>query len=90
MSISAHSLSSPLYLCEVEVMSPAADHVALAQCGEGAGQEDGATVYRNTCMLLQAEHKMNFSEGLEFCQKKGMVLLHNQTELDAPAYEFVK
>ena len=90
MSISAHSLSSPLHLCEVEVLSPVADHVDLTQCGEEVGLYEGATVYQNTCMILQANQKMNFSDGLSFCQKRGMVLLHNQTENDSLAYEFVK
>ena len=90
MSISAHSISSPLYLCEVEVLSPVADHIALDQCRDGAGELEDVTVYSNTCMVLQAKQKMNFSQGLEFCQKKGMAILHNKTAGDALAYQFVK
>ena len=90
MSISAPGISSPLYLCEVEVLSPVTDHIDLAQCGDEAGQLEDVTVYSNTCMVLQAKQKMNFSQGLEFFQKKGMALLHNKTVEDALAYEFVK
>ena len=90
MSISAHSISSPLYLCEVEVLSPVTDHIDLAQCGDEAGQLEDVTVYSNTCMVLQAKQKMNFSHGLEFCQKKRMAVLHNMTVEDALAYDFVK
>ena len=67
-----------------------ADHIALDQCGDGAGELEDVTVYSNTCMVLQAKQKMNFSHGLEFCQKKGMALLHKNTAEDALAYQFVK
>ena len=90
VSIPAHSISSPLYLCELEVLSPVADHIALDQCGDGAGELEDVTVYSNTCMVLQAKQKMNFSHGLEFCQKKRMAVLHNMTVEDALAYDFVK
>ena len=90
VSISASSIKSPLYLCEVEVLSPLVEHVALAQCGDGAGQDQGVIVYSNTCLVVQAKQKMDFIEGQQFCREKGMVLLHNETQADSLAYEFVK
>ena len=89
MHISSHSLRSPLYLCEVEVLSPLGDQVALQQCGDHAVQE-GAIVYSNTCLVVQVDNKMNYMEGKEFCARKGMFLLHNETQSDYESYEFIR
>ena len=89
VTISSHSMISPLHLCEVEVLTPLAAQVALAQCGEAAVQ-GGGVVYHNSCLVLQAQNKMNYQKGQEFCAEKGMLLLHNHTQADYESYEFVK
>ena len=89
MSISAYNLPSPLYLCEVEVLSPATTKIALAQCG--ASVEKGVMVFNNMCLFINEEGKeMTFNEGTNFCKYKGMGLLHKQTENIVPVYKFVK
>ena len=89
MSISAYNLPSPLYLCEVEVLSPAAAQIALAHCG--ASVEKGIMVFNNMCLFINEEGKeMTFNEGKNFCEEKGMGLLHKKTENVVPVYKFVK
>ena len=91
MSISAHSLSSPLYLCEVEVLTPVAGQVDIHQCKRNLVSGDGVIVYNNMCVFLNIEgRKMTFKEGSKFCQEKGFSLLNKQTEKDAAVYDFVK
>ena len=84
-----YNLPSPLYLCEVEVLSPGAAQIALAQCG--ASVEKGLMVFNNMCLFINEEGKeMTFNEGKNFCEEKGMGLLHKKTENIVPVYEFVK
>ena len=87
MSISAHYIPSPLYLCEVEVLSPAVSQIAQSQCGE----EEGIMVFNNMCLFINKEGKMmTFNEGENYCSEKGLGLPHQQSEEDATVYEYVK
>lgn len=92
VSISVHSIPSPIYLCEVEILSPVAEQIALAQCGaEEEADMVGIKVINNMCVFIDKErNKVTFKEAENICKKKGMRLLNKETGKDAAVYEFVK
>ena len=87
VSISGHYIPSPLYLCEVEVLSPAVSQIAQSQCGE----EEGILVFNNMCLFINKEGKMMpFNEAENYCREKELSLPHQQLEEDAAVYKYVK
>ena len=87
VSISGHYIPSPLYLCEVEVLSPAVSQIAQSQCGE----EEGILVFNNMCLFISKEGEMmTFTEAENYCREKKLSLPHQQLEEDVTVYKYVK
>ena len=86
-----HSIPSPIYLCEVEILSPTAEQIDLVQCGAEEDDMVGIQVINNMCVFIGKErNKVTFKEAENICEKKGMRLLNKETEKEAAVYEFVK
>ena len=93
VSISTSSFETTFYLCEVQVLSPASEQIIRSQCSfQEASQQSlkSFSIYQNNCFHLQSESKLNFSQSVDFCKKRGFDLIHNKTDDGGKSYLFAR
>ena len=93
VSISTSSLETTFFLCEVQVLSPASEQIIPSQCSfQEASQQSlkSFSIYQNNCFHLQSESKLNFSQSVDFCKRRGFDVIHNKTNDGGKSYLFAR
>ena len=90
VSLSVYSPSSPLYLCEISVLSEAGEVVSPTQCTQQREESRLTQVHANTCLVIQDTDKMNFLSSLKMCHDYNMSLIHNSSTKGGLTYNFVR
>ena len=89
VSISSHSLSLSVHLCEVEILSSIDKELDRAQCGDDV--DKGTVLVEGMCLASsKAGVSMSHMEAVNFCEERGLSLLHKQSNEYEKVYDVVK